>query len=494
MTNYYTSYMKEQIAQRLRFDNPWWTSEKIPADLKQMKRRLYFSDFLDRVTDTRLRRSVILMGPRRVGKTVMMYHCIEELMDNGVPAQKIIFLPVDTPIYSEVPLEELFLQALEVLGVDRMGSLDGYYVFFDEIQYFKNWEQHLKVLVDSYRKVKWIASGSAAAALKMKSQESGAGRFTHFFLPPLSFKEYLHLIGKDYLLVKKYTGLVMAMEPEMEPFGHPNAIRSEREPLDTIDINEVNRLFLQYINFGGYPEIALSPDPNASPSQYVVRDIVDKVMLKDLPGLYGISDSQALNQLFCHIAFRAGGEFSYEGLSKESGISKPLVKKYLEFLEAAFLIKIINKVDDCARKLLRVTNFKVYLTNPSLRAALFSPVDFNDPMIGNMVENALFAQYVGRDDITLYYANWKKGRTRGEVDMVALSPRTLKPQGAVEIKWSERYFEHPGELQSLLDFVDWNHLSEVTVTSIKTKGTVYMDRVELHFVPAALYALSEKFN
>ena len=70
---------------------------------------------------------------------------------------------------------------------------EGWYIFFDEIQYLKDWEVHLKNLVDVFRKTKFIASGSAAAALKLKSNESGAGRFTDFMLPPLTFYEYIHL-------------------------------------------------------------------------------------------------------------------------------------------------------------------------------------------------------------------------------------------------------------------------------------------------------------
>ena len=40
------------------------------------------------------------------------------------------------------------------------------YVFYDEIQYLKEWEIDLKSLVDTYRNVKFVASGSAAAELK----------------------------------------------------------------------------------------------------------------------------------------------------------------------------------------------------------------------------------------------------------------------------------------------------------------------------------------
>ena len=64
----------------------------------------------------------------------------------------------------------------------------------------KGWEVNLKSLVDTYPMVKFIASGSAAAELKRKSDESGAGRFTDFSLPPLTFYEYIHLKGYENIM------------------------------------------------------------------------------------------------------------------------------------------------------------------------------------------------------------------------------------------------------------------------------------------------------
>ena len=78
-----------------------------------------------------------------------------------------------------------------------------FFIFYDEIQYLKNWEVHLKSLVDSFRSVKFVASGSAAAALKMKSNESGAGRFTDFMLPPLTFYEFLNLQSLNNIIIEK---------------------------------------------------------------------------------------------------------------------------------------------------------------------------------------------------------------------------------------------------------------------------------------------------
>lgn len=65
-----------------------------------MKRRLYIDAFYKLVKDMDIRRGIVLMGPRRVGKTIMIYHTIEQLITDGVDPQKIIYLSIDTPIYN----------------------------------------------------------------------------------------------------------------------------------------------------------------------------------------------------------------------------------------------------------------------------------------------------------------------------------------------------------------------------------------------------------
>lgn len=182
--NVVNSFIEEQVQKRMVLDNPWWESGKVDDDFSQFPRRAYLDDFYELVTDLSVKRAVILMGPRRVGKTVMIYHSIDRLISSGVNPKKIIYISVDTPIYNNISLEDFFLLARKALKNE--GSYEGYYVFFDEIQYLKNWEVHLKSMVDTFRFSRFVASGSAAAALKMKSIESGAGRFSDFLLPPLT--------------------------------------------------------------------------------------------------------------------------------------------------------------------------------------------------------------------------------------------------------------------------------------------------------------------
>ena len=108
--------------------------------------------------------------------------------------------------------------------------------------------------------------------------------------------------------------------------------------------------------------------------------------------LYGIQDIQELNSLFNSIAYNSGNEFSLDNLSQSSGISKNTIKKYITYLESVFLIQRIYCINFSSNKFKRANYFKIYLTNPSLWTALFTPIEKNHQVIGNMVETAIFPQ------------------------------------------------------------------------------------------------------
>ena len=137
---------------------------------------------------------------------------------------------------------------------------------------------------------------------------------------------------------------------------------------------------------------------------------------------------------------------SLEELSQSSGVTKPTLRRYLEYLEAAFLIRVVHRIDANARRFKRATHFKVYVTTPALRSALFGPVAEDDEEMGPMAETAVFAQWF-HSDLDLHYARWKNG----EVDIVHLDARQ-KPDWCVEVKWSDRHARRPGELSGLREF------------------------------------------
>lgn len=460
---------KSDVQKSLRRDNPWWSSEYTPPDIKTQRHRAYFARFAELALDWNIKRSTILMGPRRVGKTVMLQQMIERAIRDGFDPKHILFVSIDTPLYSGMPLERLLELFEEQTDHDPEARR---IVIFDEIQYLKEWEVHLKVLTDRHPNTRFVASGSAAAALKLKSQESGAGRFTDFFLPPLTFAEFLAFRELE-------NELINSRDAE-------NTIR-----YSTPDIQRLNEEFINYLNFGGYPEAVLNKSIQADVQRFLGRDIIDKVLLRDLPSLYGIQDIQELNRLFTTLAYHTGQEISLDGLAQSSGVAKNTITKYLDYLEAAFLIVRVKRVDDTGKTFARMRHFKVYLTNPSMRTALFAQINDGDEPMGALAETAIFSQWFHSDLMSnIFYARWKKGRTTMEVDLVRVDPARLKPLWAYEIKWSDRYADdQPGELRGLMELAKKHQDVSLPVgatTKTLTRETV-VDGVTVRHFPCALH-------
>src|ERR1700761_4886541 len=99
---------REDIIQRINSENPWWSGEPtIGNSYRSWKPRAYFDLFLPLVKQGTVRRAVVLMGPRRVGKTVMIFHTIQALMDGGISPRAICYFSVDHPIYNGLSMEKL---------------------------------------------------------------------------------------------------------------------------------------------------------------------------------------------------------------------------------------------------------------------------------------------------------------------------------------------------------------------------------------------------
>lgn len=455
---------KEQILKKIQDENPWWQTHYQPTLLTP---RPYLDLLYPLITNRTVRRAVVIMGPRRVGKTVMVHHAIDRLLNEDVEPRRICYISVDHPIYNGLGLEQLLEFYSLSTGINF--KQEEFYIFFDEIQYLRNWEVHLKTIVDAYEGPKCIVTGSAAAALRLKSYESGAGRFTDFLLPPLTFHEYLYLLKtKDIIPVEEKNGTTEFIVP---------------------DISKLNERFVDYLNFGGYPEVLFSEDIRKDPGRYIKSDIIDKVLLRDLPSLYGIQDVQELNYLFTTLAFNTANEVSLEELSKGSGVAKNTLKRYIEYLEAAFLVRIVHRVDKNAKRFKRANHFKVYLTNPSIRSALFSPIDADDETMGYLVETGIFAQWFHSMFAKLHYARWKNG----EVDIVSLGEKE-KVSWAVEAKWTDRYYKHPSELKSLIDFCNSRNLERPLVTTRTAEGIKTIKNITIEFQPASVYTFTLGYN
>ena len=158
-----------------------------------------------------------------------------------------------------------------------------------------------------------------------------------------------------------------------------------------------------------------------------------------------------------------------------------------EYLEAAFLIKIVHRIDGNARRFRRATRFKVYVTTPALRCALFGPVTAEDDAMGALAETAVFAQWF-HADVDLHYARWRTGRRDGEVDIVHLDKRQ-QPRWCVDVKWSDRPVTRPEELTGLAEFARRHPDASALVTTRTAERSVlnWPGPEALNAVPTSIY-------
>ena len=450
-------FSREMFGNRIKLDNPWWQTGIVDQVYTLVKPRRFLDKFYSFLMLDGLKRAILLMGPRRVGKTWLMQHAIQRLiMQDNIPAKSIIFLPIDVPVYHGCELEELVMEACRFSGSDP--RTDRLFVFFDEIQYMRDWETSLKTLTDSYPNIRFAASGSAASVLVKGARESGAGRFTDLKLAPLSFYEYCLMIGADERMFES--------------------------------MESANKCFIDYVNYGGYPELVANQAVRSNTRQFIQRDIIDKVLLRDLPSLYHIDDVRDLQAFFSYVAFHSGMVQSYEGFSQVAGLTKHTVANLLRYLEEAFLIVRHDRVDVNALSLKRAMQFKLYLTNPSLRAAMFQPAGaVDDPFFGHIIETAVAAQLgIGEDRMSWRYANWRVGKEIREVDFVRINEGTQRADSMFEVKWSDGPFDHPAEIKEAVCFAERNGLKRIVVTSRSQEGVKHMGDVEVTYVSTTRFA------
>lgn len=119
----------QEVGEYLKRLNRWWSGPPgIDEDTDRLTPRAYLPPLRSLLTDATLRRAVVLLGPRRVGKTILIRHLIRELLAEDVVPTRIGYVEVDHPLLHGQSLESLVQQMRAASGDDGQGLR---YLFFD---------------------------------------------------------------------------------------------------------------------------------------------------------------------------------------------------------------------------------------------------------------------------------------------------------------------------------------------------------------------------
>ena len=377
--------------------------------------------YIDRQITTRFlaqlnrNKVIVLLGSRRVGKTVFIEHIIQNHIRKDY-----LYLNGDDVQTQAAFADRTLNNFKRLIGKNR-------YLIIDEAQNIKDIGWALKLIHDQIKEVTIIATGSSTFDLQSKIGEPLTGRKSKFFLFPFS---------------------------QQELSAYENLIETKA--------NLSARLI-----YGSYPEI-FQNDDKISWEEYL-KDLSSEYLFKDILVLENIHNAAKLHDLLRLLAFQVGNLVSYDELGRQLGMSKNTVIKYLDLLTKTFIIFPLPGYSRNLRNEITKSK-KWYFYDNGIRNAMiynFNPLEFRND-IGQLWENYFISERIKYQYNNRILANnyfWRTYKQQ-EIDLIEESGRQLT---AFETKWgsskkhkipkswseaypdSRFYFVNP---DNYLDFID----------------------------------------
>ncbi|MEQ8505251.1 MAG: hypothetical protein RIB80_07985 [Rhodospirillales bacterium] len=461
------------MLRRLEFDNPWWAFRSgTRVRFRHPPQRGFAREFAARALSADLDVPLIAAGPAGAGKTIVLRQVLAAVVRSGVSPMRIAYLSLAAPVYSGEGLAAL---ADRVLDRFTYGRDEKIFLFVDDLDYAEDGVAQLAALQKRLPNARLIASLSSGAPRLTPGRievdgdgEQGGGTVDIRILPPLSFAEFMGFRRTDADL----DGVL----PEI----------GSSLPLDGPRLDRLNAEFARYISFGGFPSGIAAKREDESPPALVRDALLHDILHRDLAAFAGLIEPRELGRLFAVLARNTGGEAAIEDLAKATGVAKNTLRKYLDFLEDAFLIRRVPRLNRDGQPFQRQVLFKVYLTSPTLYTALFGPVAPDAPEHARLVETAVAAQAFasGLAD-RLAYASWKGGM----VDLILLDEAGGRPEDIFQMDWSGAVAASSKGPETMVNFaVRTNPDARMTMLTRDRGGPARRGGLDLSMVPASVYA------
>lgn len=326
---------------------------------------------------------LIFVGARQAGKTTILKQIQLELENQK---QLCYFLNLEDPEYLSL-LNEHPKNLFKIFSFDQQKKN---FVFIDEIQYLKNPSNFLKYIFDEHKSIiKLIVSGSSAFYMDKKFKDSLAGRKRIFQVPTLSFQEFLRFKNEEHLSKLNFKNLGLAEK------------------------NKISLLFREFMLFGGYPKVVLSP---LAEKENILREIAFSYIKKDIYEA-DIKQDDVFYKLFKILASQIGNLVNNSELANTLGISKTAIMNYLYVMQKSFHLILIKPLFKNKRK--EITKMpKAYFLDLGLRnffAGNFQIFDSREDN-GQILENAFLRQLM--ENIDAEEINFWRSLSQKEVDFI----------------------------------------------------------------------------
>ena len=301
-------------------------------------------------------RLIGIKGARGVGKTTLILQYIKRNFNFG-----------EDNIY--ISLDDVYFSGNSLLDfAENFVQNKGKYLFLDEVHRYKNWAQELKNIYDDFPELKVVFTGSSILDI-VKAKADLSRRAVIYKMSGLSFREYL-LFNKNI---------------EFEKYSLNDIIDKHADISDivTAKIKPIPE-FKEYLQSGYYPFFTEYSETYHSR----LEQVINLVLEIDIPAMKHINNEgitklkKLLYIISCSVPFKP----NIKKLSEKTGISRNSLIYYLNYLEEANLLLLLQKDTHGVSALQKPE--KIYFDNPNLIYTL----SHQEANIGNVRETFFINQ------------------------------------------------------------------------------------------------------
>ena len=384
-----------------------WGREKLDASPRVILEEI--ESFLD------YKGAVVIQGPRRAGKSTLLYMIIDKLAERYSEKQ-CLYINFEDYALKATNMTPILIQDMIEVYAEKVYDSSDFFLFLDEIQNVSEWHRWVRTYVDTTRKTVFV-SGSSSKLMSSEIAGLLTGRHVSFEVMPFSFRELYRIHGHS-----------------------DDAVYVERNRI------KIKKLLEQYTRTGGFPEVALRWQEDESGAMRILSQYAEDIVLKDIAVHFNIMNMRILRFIAHYLAQNSGSKVSIRKLQRmiegeySEKSSTTTIANYLEYLVEAYLAIELKHFDYSIKRTFRKPS-KYYICDPGLRNAMASSLT---PDYGKLLENVVFL-YLRSVYDELYF--WSDTR---EVDFVGIRNRIADLYNVTYVSNLKEIDER--ELQAFADF------------------------------------------
>lgn len=390
---------------------------------------------------TPIKRIIVLIGPRRSGKTYSMFQAVKKLISNGIKKECILYINFEDSRLLGASISDLDNMLDVFFEIYPENKRQKIWFFLDEIHLIEKWEVFVRRLLDN-ENAQVFVTGSSSKMMSREIATSLRGRSLTYPIFPFSFKEFLVYGGITH---GKY--------------------------LSSVEKARITKGLKEYMEHGGYPESVIYKQE----WERILKEIIDVTIYRDIIDRYRVKNSKVL-RIFFNALFNSK-EFSvhkFFNFLKSQGfkISKSTLYTYFGYFCDSLIIYPVRKFS-YSYKDTEGSIPKVYFVDNGL---LYSQGIRDN---GRLMENLVFIELQKKWGDNLFYYRSIDGK---EADFAIKEGRNIRQ--LVQVCYDTgNYITKEREIKGLLKASEELKCNNLLVITWDYEGKEIVSRKKIVYVP-----------